>query len=420
MRYFVHLYSMYFIYNILILIAGFVIKIIALFNKKMNLFVEGRKQSFPKLSKEISPEDDVIWVHCASLGEFEQGRPIIEKLKIQYPLNKIVLTFFSPSGYEVQRNYELADVVCYLPLDSSSNAKRFIKTMHPKLAVFVKYEFWPNILKELRNNSIETILISGIFRKNQAFFKWYGEWMRKSLIAFSHFFVQDLKSEKLLKSIGFENVTLSGDTRFDRVYEITQQNNDLDFIAKFKNEQYTLVAGSTWKDDEDLLVDYINNSASEKERFIIAPHNINKKDIDELKNSITKRVVLFSEKSNKNLSEYQVFIIDTVGILTKIYSYASIAYVGGGYTKSGIHNILEPATFGVPIVIGPNYSRFIEAIDLVDNKACFVVDNSRKLSVLLNEFFQQKQKREEAGRNAHEYVVSKTGATTKILNYLKK
>lgn len=420
MHYFVHLFPMYFFYNILISIASFAIKIIALFNKKIHLFVEGRTESFSKLCKEISSKDNVIWVHCASLGEFEQGRPIIEKLKSQYPLYKIVLTFFSPSGYEVQKNYELADVVCYLPLDSSSNAKRFIKIAHPKLAVFVKYEFWPNVLKELKNNSIETILISGVFRKKQAFFKWYGGWMRKSLGAFSHFFVQDFKSEKLLKSIGFENVTLSGDTRFDRVYEITQQNNELDFIAEFKNEQYTLVAGSTWKDDEDLLVDYINNSASKKEKFIIAPHNINKKDIDELKKSITKSVVLFSEKSNKNLSEFQVFIIDTVGILTKIYSYAAIAYVGGGYTKSGIHNILEPATFGVPIVIGPNYSRYIEAIDLVDNKACFVVDNYQKLSVLLSELFEQKQKREQAGRNAHEYVVNKKGATTKILNYLKK
>lgn len=411
---------MYFIYNILISIAGFAIKLIALFNKKINIFIEGRKELFSKLSNAIDSNDDVIWIHCASLGEFEQGRPIIEKLKLQYPSYKIVLTFFSPSGFEVQKNYKLADVVCYLPLDSSSNAKRFIRIVHPKLAIFVKYEFWPNILKELKTNNVKTILVSGIFRKNQAFFKWYGGWMRKSLDAFLHFFVQDVKSEKLLNGIGFENVTLSGDTRFDRVYEITQQNNDLDFIAEFKNEQYTLVAGSTWKEDEDLLVDYINNSASEKQKFIIAPHNINKKAIEELKNSIDKKTVLFSDKKDKNLSEYEVFIIDTVGILTKIYSYASVAYVGGGYTKTGIHNILEPATFGVPIVIGPNYNRYIEAIDLVEYKACFVVDNSQKLSVLLNEFFQQKLTREQAGSNAHEYVVRKTGATTKILNYLKK
>ncbi len=410
---------MYFIYNILILAVGFVLKLVALFNKKINFFVEGRKETFPKLLESIQPEDSVIWMHCASLGEFEQGRPIIEKLKIQYPTCKLVLTFFSPSGYEVRKNYEVADVVCYLPLDSKKNAKKFLDVVHPKLAIFVKYEFWPTILSELKVRNIETLLVSGIFRKKQAFFKWYGGWMRKSLAAFSHFFVQDESSEQLLQQIGFKNVTLSGDTRFDRVYEITQQNNELDFIAEFKNEQYTLVAGSTWKEDEELLVNYINHHASDEEKFIIAPHNINPKDIEELKNAILKKTVLFSEKSGENLKEYQVFIIDTVGILTKVYSYAAVAYVGGGYTKSGIHNVLEPATFGVPIVIGPNYHKFNEAIGLVENKACFVVDNSQKLSVLLNEFYTENQKREQAGSNAYNYVVSKTGATSKILNFIK-
>jgi 3-deoxy-D-manno-octulosonic-acid transferase len=410
---------MYFIYNILILVVGFVLKLIALFNKKIKLFVEGRKETFPKLLQSIQPEDTVIWIHCASLGEFEQGRPIIEKLKTAYPTYKLVLTFFSPSGYEVRKNYEIADVVCYLPLDSKKNVQKFLEIVHPKLAIFVKYEFWPTILNELKNRKIETILVSGIFRKKQSFFKWYGGWMRKSLAAFSHFFVQDEGSEQLLHQIGFKNVTLSGDTRFDRVFEITQQNNELDFIAEFKNEQYTLVAGSTWKEDEELLVNYINNHASDEEKFIIAPHNINSKDIEALKNSISKKTVLFSEQSDKNLKDYQVFIVNTIGILTKVYSYAEVAYVGGGYTKSGIHNVLEPATFGVPIIIGPNYYKFNEAIDLVENKACFVVDNSQKLSVLLNEFYQIKQKREQAGSNAYNYVVSKTGATSKILNFIK-
>lgn len=417
---FVYLRSMYFIYDTLILITSFLLKIVALFNKKINLFVEGRKETFSKLEKEIKLNDDVIWVHCASLGEFEQGRPIIEKLRVENPNSKIVLTFFSPSGYEVRKNYDVADVVCYLPLDSKSNAKRFLKMVHPKLAIFVKYEFWPNFLKELKTNNVETLLVSGIFRKKQAFFKWYGGWMRNSLKAFSHFFVQDQNSKNLLESIHFKNVTLSGDTRFDRVFEITQQDNQLNFIAEFKNDSYTLVAGSTWKEDEDLLVDYINNHALDKEKFIIAPHNINQKAIEELKKSISKNTVLFSEKSNKDLKNYQVFIVDTVGILTKIYSYASIAYVGGGYTKSGIHNVLEPATFGVPIVIGPNYYKFKEAIELVENEACFVVDNSQKLCVLLNEFFAENKKREHAGNNALNYVLNNKGATSKILNYLKK
>jgi len=417
---------MNFLYNILVLIVGFSLKIIALFNAKIKLFIEGRKETFLKLTSVISKEDNVIWFHCASLGEFEQGRPIIEKLKEQHPTYKLVLTFFSPSGYEVRKKYEMADVVCYLPLDSKRNVNKFLDVVHPELVIFVKYEFWPNVLKELKNRAIKTILISAIFRENQAFFKWYGSWMRKSLNAFEHFFVQDKNSEELLNTIKFTNVTVSGDTRFDRVYEITKQNNQLQFIETFKNNRYTLVAGSTWKQDEELLVDYINNSASAKEKFIIAPHNINPEAINVLKKSITKKTILFSEKNFESskeiedLANVQVFIIDTVGILTKIYSYADIAYVGGGFTKSGVHNVLEPATFGIPIIIGPNYNKFNEAIDLVKEEACFTINNSEKLSVLLNMLFKQKQNRLAAGNKALNYVVEKTGATTKIINYLEK
>lgn len=411
---------MYFLYNLLTLFAGFVLKITALFNKKIKLFIDGRKLTFTKLQQAIAETDEVIWMHCASLGEFEQGRPIIEKLKLKFPTKKVVLTFFSPSGYEVRKNYEFADVVCYLPLDSTQNAKRFLEIVHPSLAIFVKYEFWPNLLKELKVRNIETLLISGIFRENQLFFQSYGGWMRKSLATFSHFFVQDENSKKLLKSINFNNVTVSGDTRFDRVFEITQQNNKLPFIEEFIDNKYTLVAGSTWKEDELMLVDYINNNASENEKFIIAPHNINPKDIADLKNSISKNVVLFSEKDNKNLTEYQVFIIDTVGILTRIYSYASVAYVGGGFTKTGVHNVLEPATFGIPILIGPNYQKFNEAIDLVKNKACLSVDNSNELSLHLDKFFQSNELRSKTGEKAEKYVVEKTGATAKIIEFIAK
>lgn len=411
---------MYFLYNILVLIAGFLLKIVALFNKKIKLFVAGRKTTFQKLKHFIFENDDVIWFHCASLGEFEQGRPIIERLKEEYPTYKLVLTFFSPSGYKVRKNYELADIVCYLPIDTKLNAKKFLDLVHPKLVVFVKYEFWPNILKELKKRSIKTMLVSGIFRESQPFFKWYGGWMRKSLKAFEHFFVQDEKSKTLLNTIKFLNVTVSGDTRFDRVFEITKQDNTLSFIDEFINNKYTLVAGSTWKEDEDLLVNYINKGASENEKFIIAPHNINSVAIEKLKSSITKKTVLFSEIKNQHLANYQVFIIDTVGILTKIYSYANVAYVGGGYTKSGVHNVLEPATFGIPIIIGPNYYKFNEAIDLVKEGACFSIDDSGKLSVLLEKLFRVKKERETLGNKALKYVIDRTGATTKILYYLKK
>lgn len=410
---------MHFLYNILIFKASLMLKVLALFNKKIKLFVDGRKETFTILKQHIKKTDTVIWMHCASLGEFEQGRPILEKLKEKHPTKKLVLSFFSPSGYEVRKNYNGADVVCYLPLDSKKNAKNFLNSVHPETAIFVKYEFWPNLLQELKNRNINTILISGIFRENQVFFKWYGGFMRKALSAFSYFFVQDNLSETLLKSINIELVSACGDTRFDRVYEITKQDNQLDFISKFKNETYTLVAGSTWKEDEEVLINYINNVASEKEKFIIAPHNINSKDIEQLKNAITKKVVLFSEKENKELKEYQVFIIDTIGILTKVYSYADIAYVGGGYTKSGVHNVLEPATFGVPIIIGPNYSKFIEVKELINEEACFSINNSQKLSVLLSSFFIDKNKRLKAGSRALNYVINKTGASAKILNYLK-
>ena len=407
------------LYNILVFKAGFVLKFIALFNKKIKLFVDGRKETFLKIEKEIFKNDQVIWCHCASLGEFEQGRPIIEKLKEQYPSKKMVVTFFSPSGYEVRKNYDVADVVCYLPLDSKKKVQKFLNLVHPELAIFVKYEFWPNYLNELKKRNIKTILISGIFRKDQSFFKWYGGWMRKSLKAFSHFFVQDKNSMQLLNSIHFNEVTVSGDTRFDRVFEITKQNNNLDFISEFKNNKQLLVAGSTWKEDEDLLVNYINNETSKNIKFIIAPHNINVNDIHNLKKSINKKVVLFSEKETEDLENAQVFIVDTIGILTKIYSYASIAYVGGGYTKSGVHNVLEPATFGVPIIIGPNYYKFNEAIELINAEGCFVVDNFEKLSVLLNQFFNVETKRITAGDNSLNYVINKKGATAKILNYLK-
>jgi len=294
----------------------------------------------------------------------------------------------------------------------------FIDLIKPEIAIIVKYEFWPNLLFQLKQQQIRTVLISGIFRKKQVFFKWYGGWFRKSLLAFEHFFVQDNNSSRLLNDINFKNVTVSGDTRFDRVFEITKQNNELDYVKEFVNNSYTIVAGSTWEEDEKLLVQYINNSATKDEKFIIAPHNIKPEEIQELKKAISKKTVLFSERKGKNLQDYQVFIIDTIGLLTKIYSYASVAYVGGGYTKSGIHNILEPATFGIPIVIGPNYSKFKEAIDLVKDGAGFTVDSIEKISVILEKFYKDKREREIAGDKAENYVVSNLGATTKILNYL--
>ncbi len=393
--------------------------IIALFDKKIKLFVIGRKASFNKLSS-VKNDPNVIWIHAASLGEFEQGRPIIEKLKSENPTYKIVLTFFSPSGYEIRKNYELADVVCYLPMDSKSNVRRFLQIVNPSLAIFIKYEFWPNYLHALKERNIPTILISGIFRKNQIFFKFYGGFMRKSLKSFNHFFVQDEISKNLLKSIDIDSATISGDTRFDRVHEILQQDNSLDFITAFKNNQYTVVAGSTWKEDEALLVNYINTTSSEDEKFIIAPHNINAKEIELLKKSIQKKVVLFSEREGKNLSEYDVFIADTIGILTKIYAAANVAYVGGGLTKNGVHNVLEPATFGVPIVIGPAYKKYKEVVDLVALNGCKVIVNQKEFSTIFTKLKSDKDNREQLGNINQNFIKEHIGATDTILKFINQ
>ncbi|MDY0781004.1 3-deoxy-D-manno-octulosonic acid transferase [Tenacibaculum sp. IB213877] len=408
---------MSFLYNIAIHIASFLLPIVAIFNKKIKLFVNGRKETFSKLSS-ISPSDKVFWFHAASLGEFEQGRPIIERLKKLFPNHKIVVTFFSPSGYEIRKNYNLADVVCYLPLDTPSNVKKFIQKVHPDMAVIIKYEFWPNLLKELKRTQTKTILVSGIFRKEQLFFKSSGSWMRKSLQSFDYFFVQNEESKKLLHSISLSNVTVSGDTRFDRVYEILQQDNSLDFIEEFKNDTYTIVAGSTWKEDEELIVNYINNSSSENEKFIIAPHNINPKQIQQLQQSIHKKTVLFSDKEDKSLKEYQVFIIDTIGILTKIYSYANVAYVGGGLA-TGLHNILEPATFGIPVVFGGNkHQKFNEAIDLISLNGAKTVTNKEEFSSIFVSLKNQPDMRHTMGKINKQYVEQQIGATNSIVDYI--
>lgn len=408
---------MNFLYNILIATAYFFLRIIALFNKKIKLFVQGRKQIFHKLSS-INKNDKVIWLHASSLGEFEQGRPIIEQLKKQFSNYKIVVTFFSPSGYEIRKNYNLAEIVCYLPFDTKTNVRKFVQQLHPNLAIFIKYEFWPNLLSELKKNNIETILVSGIFRENQSFFKPYGSWMRNKLTAFNHFFVQNTSSKELLNSIGFTNVSVSGDTRFDRVFKILQQNNSLDFISDFKNKKHLLVAGSSWKEDEELLINYINNEASEEEKFIIAPHNINKKNCAELKKSILKKAVLFSEKEQQNLGDFQVFIIDTIGILTKIYSYADVAYVGGGLS-TGLHNILEPATFGIPVIFGGyQYDKFKEATDLVSLGGCKAVKNQQEFTNLIKILYSDSFFRKRLGEINKKYVKDNVGATDLILNYI--
>ena len=408
---------MLFIYSIIVSIAGLLLRIIAFFVPKIKLFVAGRKDVFPTLITKIKPNDKTIWFHAASLGEFEQGLPVIEKIKEKYPNHKIVLSFFSPSGYEVRKNNPIADVTVYLPLDTQKNAAKFIDLVHPEMVFFIKYEFWPNYLNELKNQNTPTYLISGIFRENQVFFKWYGDFYRKALDTFTYFFVQNENSLQLLHQLGKENAIISGDTRFDRVASILERDNTLDFIDAFKNGTTTIVAGSTWPKDEELLLNFINSSNADC-KYVIAPHNIKPEQIQQLKNNCTKKVILFSEKENKNLADYDVLIIDTVGILTKIYSYADIAYVGGGFGNPGIHNILEPATFGIPIIIGPNYSHFAEAIELVRLGGCISVDNNDSLEVLLNELIGGIEIRKSRGAISASFVQKNKGAVATIMKNL--
>jgi 3-deoxy-D-manno-octulosonic-acid transferase len=341
----------------------------------------------------------------------------MEKIKLQFPNHKIILTFFSPSGYEVRKNNTISDITVYLPLDTKSNAKQFLRLVCPELVFFIKYEFWPNYLNELNNLGIKTYLISGIFRENQAFFSWYGGFYRNALTTFDYFFVQNESSKKLLQGIGFNNVKVSGDTRFDRVVSILERDNSLDFIEQFKDNTTTIVIGSSWPKDEAIVVNFINQT-NENVKFIIAPHNIRSEQIQELKNSIIKKTVLFSEKENENLADFEVFIIDTIGILTKIYSYADIAYVGGGFVNKGLHNILEPATFGIPIVIGPYYSHFAEATALINLEGCISISNQIQLNNSFENLISNEDIRHEKGHICETFVQMNIGATEVILRHI--
>lgn len=400
-------------------IAGFILKMLAPLNPKIKLFVDGRKNVFATLKEKIIASDRTIWFHAASLGEYEQGLPIIEKIKMRHPNHKIILTFFSPSGFEVRKNNTVADVTVYLPLDTIKNAQQFLSLIHPEMVFFIKYEYWPNYLSELKNRATPTYLISGIFRKNQLFFKWYGGFYKNALKTFTYFFVQNESSKRLLLQLNFTNIAVSGDTRFDRVAAILEKDNSLDYITEFKNDALTIVVGSSWPKDEKIIVNYINQT-SEKVKFIIAPHNIKADQIKDLKNSINKKVVLFSERENKKLEDFDVFIIDTIGLLTKIYSYADIAYIGGGFGNPGVHNILEPATFGVPIVIGPNYSHFAEATALVTLKGCISISNENEFANVLSELINNATIRQEKGHICETFVQMNKGATAIILQNIEK
>lgn len=408
---------MYVLYNLLVLSASAVLRIVALFNSKIALFVNGRKETFSILLNSIAEEDRVIWIHAASLGEYEQGLPVIEKLKQYYPLHKIVLTFFSPSGFEVKKNSDAADVICYLPLDTKKNVEVFLKAVHPEMALFIKYEIWPNYLYALHKKNIPTLLLSALFNDDQIYFKWYGLFMRKALSKFSHFFVQNERSSELLNTIGFQNVTIAGDTRFDRVSEIVARDNSLDFMLLFKQDKFCFVAGSTWPEDEKILIECINQNVLPVQ-FVIAPHTIKPKQIEILKKAINKPVICYSELNTTQIKNFEVLIIDTIGLLTKIYSYADAAYVGGGFS-TGLHNTLEPAVFGIPVLIGPNYEGFAEAERLIKLGGILTIKNNEEFQTQVNNIFEDGGFRGNIGQINHKFIQEQKGATQKIMSKIK-
>ncbi|SEL54952.1 3-deoxy-D-manno-octulosonic-acid transferase [Maribacter orientalis] len=407
---------MYFLYNLLVLTASAILRALALVNTKLSLFVNGRKETFSILKKTISKKDKVIWIHAASLGEYEQGLPIMEELRKTRPNHKLVLSFFSPSGYEVKKNSKTADVICYLPLDTRKNVSQFLKAVHPELVIFIKYEIWPNYLSSLKKENIPTFLISALFKESQIYFKWYGAFMRKALSKFTHFFVQNEKSYDLLNSIGFNNATIAGDTRFDRVNEILEKDNSLDFMSSFKQDKFCFVAGSTWPEDENIIIDYINQN-THPIQFVIAPHTMKAKHIESIKQAVHKPVLCYSELSDKDPTNYQVIIIDTIGILTKIYSYADVAYVGGGFA-TGLHNTLEPAVYGIPVIIGPKYDGFAEAEELVQLKGVLSIHSPSEFRKNMNLCFERVDYKEKTGQINYSYITSRKGATSKIMNVI--
>ncbi|GGI28881.1 3-deoxy-D-manno-octulosonic acid transferase [Pedobacter mendelii] len=396
------------LYTIGIKIYTLIIWIFSFFSSKAAFFISGRKQIFKQITEKTNISDQNIWFHFASLGEFEQGRPVLEKLKELYPQKKIIITFFSPSGYEIRKNYALADGIFYLPMDSKKNAKRFIEIVNPEIAIFTKYEFWYYYFKELSKNKIPLFVISGIFRKEQIFFKSYGGFYRSILKYVNHFFVQNEESDLLLKSIGLSNTTISGDTRFDRVYENSISPKKLPEIEAFCNNSPVLICGSTWPEDEKRLAELSLKYPNWK--FIIAPHEIDGSNIQNIQ-TLFPQAIKFSEwKSQRSKPQSQVLIIDNIGMLSSLYQYGKLAYIGGGF-GAGIHNTLEAAAFGLPVIFGPKYHKFQEAKDLIKIAAAKSISTTEEL-ITAFEYFNQNQSSSAAAKN---YVAEKKGATEVIL-----
>jgi len=385
-------------------------------NAKARLWIAGRKSVFDILQKKLRPGENRIWVHASSLGEFEQGRPVIEAIRSNDPEVKIVLTFFSPSGYEIRKNYQQADYISYLPMDGPGNARHFIDIVQPRKVIFIKYDYWYYYLTVLHQRNIPVYLCSGIFRKDQLFFKWYGGWYRKLLSDFTMLFVQNKESVELLNKIGYSNVLHTGDTRFDRVVAIASQSANLEEIKTFVGTNRCLVVGSSWEPDEDLLATYINESTFDV-KYIIAPHEIHSSHIERIEKLILKKTVRYSGWQKQVHMDVKVLIIDNIGMLSSLYKYGQVAYIGGGFGK-GIHNILEAATFGKPVIFGPKYQKFQEAKDLIELGGAFTIGDYAGLKNRLDHLFTNPSLLNESGNIASSYIRKNTGATAQILSVM--
>jgi 3-deoxy-D-manno-octulosonic-acid transferase len=404
------------LYNIGIYVYITLAHLIAPFNSKASLWIRGRKKWAGKIEGKLEPGDRNIWVHCASLGEFEQGRPVIEAIKKDFPHYKIILTFFSPSGFEIRKNYANADCICYLPADTLQNAEKFIGLVKPEMAIFVKYEFWNNYISFLHENKIPLYLVSGIFRSGQHFFKWYGSFFRNILMKFEKIFVQDQVSFDLLSGLGIRNVVLAGDTRFDRVMQLTGTAGDIPQIEQFRGDEKLFLAGSSWKQDEEIIAQYINRFPG-RMKWIFAPHEIDSSNIARLKKLIKTSCVRFSDYNEKTAGA-RVLIIDNIGMLSSAYRYACIAAIGGGFGK-GIHNILEPACWGIPVLFGPNHGKFKEAVDLIQAGGARSFTRYDEFKTILDEWLTNDEFYKTSSEIAEKYVIEHTGATEIILKQIE-
>ncbi len=400
------------LYNFCVAVYARLIALASLWNPKAKLWTTGRKNVFERMARAISPSDRIVWIHVASLGEFEQGRPLMEQIRKQYPEFKILLTFFSPSGYEVRKDYKGADYIFYMPIDTPRNVGRFLDIAHPEIAVFVKYEFWLNYLRQLKARGARTYVISSIFRRNSIFFRSYGFLWRQALDAFDRIFVQNEESRELLHGIGFDNVIVAGDTRFDRVAAIAEAVKRIDAIETFKGDAPLFIAGSTWRPDEEILMELIADNPRIK--FVIAPHEMDEARINRIMTQTCGRAVRYTHCDAQSLARSQVLILDTVGILASVYRYASWAYIGGGFGV-GIHNTLEAATFALPIAFGPNYAKFKEARDMVALGAATKVESAEELKRWFAPLRDDSVLRAKVSSTAKDYTVKNQGATSLIM-----